>query len=117
MNRLASANIDWTILLGDDKSSDSTTADLSAKLDQTVFSDYETGELSSLGHQRRDLEFEAHLILFAHPEDRMLGTRFRLPPHSTVEIGRSSTSDVSMPGIRSLSRQHARLEHRSEERV
>ncbi|MEM6792673.1 MAG: GGDEF domain-containing protein [Acidobacteriota bacterium] len=93
------------------RSAESTTDDLSAKLEQTVFSDFDTGELSSIGRDRRDLEFEAHLILFAHPEDRMLGTRFRLPPHSTLEIGRSSSADVSMPGVRSLSRHHACLEH------
>ena len=94
-----------------EQAGDSTTDDLSAKLEQTVFSDFETGELSSIGRTQKDLEFEAHLILFAHPEDRMLGTRFRLPPHSQLEIGRSSTSDISMPGVRSLSRHHARLEH------
>ena len=95
----------------DDRTADSTTDDLSAKLEQTIFSDFETGELSSIGRAKKDLEFEAHLILFAHPEDRMLGTRFRLPPHSQLEIGRSSTADISMPGVRSLSRHHARLEH------
>ncbi|MEM8933163.1 MAG: GGDEF domain-containing protein [Acidobacteriota bacterium] len=94
----------------DTKSSESTASDLGSKLDRTVFSEYETGELSSLG-RRHNLEFEAHLILFAHPEDRMLGTRFRLLPHSSLEIGRSSTADISMPGIRSLSRRHVRLEH------
>lgn len=94
----------------DTKSGESTTSDLHSRLEQTVFSDYETGELSSLGRQR-DLEFEAHLILFAHPEDRMLGARFRLPPHAKLEIGRSSSADISMPGIRSLSRHHVRLEH------
>ena len=95
----------------DERPGDSTTDDLSAKLEQTVFSDFETGELSSIGRTKRELEFEAHLILFAHPEDRMLGTRFRLPPHAMLEIGRSSTADISMPGVRSLSRRHARLEH------
>ena len=94
----------------DTKSSESTASDLGSQLDRTVFAEYETGELSSLG-RRHNLEFEAHLILFAHPEDRMLGTRFRLLPHSSLEIGRSSTADISMPGIRSLSRRHVRLEH------
>ncbi|MEO1366686.1 MAG: GGDEF domain-containing protein [Acidobacteriota bacterium] len=94
-----------------ERTSDATTDDLSAKLEQTVFSDFETGELSSIGRAKKELEFEAHLILFAHPEDRMLGTRFRLPPHNRIEIGRSSTADISMPGVRSLSRHHARLEH------
>ncbi|MEL7061044.1 MAG: GGDEF domain-containing protein [Acidobacteriota bacterium] len=95
----------------DDSKDDNTTADLSSKLDKTVFTDHDTGELSELARERADLVFEASLILFAHPEDRMLGTRFRLPPHGRLEIGRSSNCDISMPGIRSLSRHHARLEH------
>lgn len=88
-----------------------TTADVSKAMEKTIFSDHDTSELSSLGRKRAELVFEASLILFAHPEDRMLGTRFRLPPHEILEIGRSSACDISMPGIRSLSRVHARLEH------
>lgn len=94
-----------------DRTRDSTTADLSSKLEQTVFTDYPTGELASLARRQRELEFEAHLILFAHPEDRMLGTRYRLEPHRGVTVGRSSAVDISMPGVRSLSRRHAQLEH------
>lgn len=97
--------------MGDEKTSEATTTDLKTKLEQTVFSEFDTGELSALVSEHRDLEFEAHLILFAHPEDQMLGNRFRLPPQRTLEIGRSSSADISMPGIRSLSRRHARLEH------
>ncbi len=39
----------------------------------------------------------------------MLGSRFRLAPGSTLEIGRSHTSDVSLPDVASISRHHARL--------
>ena len=98
--------------MGKERTTDSTSTDLKTKLiEQTVYSEYDTGELAALAEGRRDLEFEAHLILFAHPEDQMLGSRFRLPPQRTLEIGRSSSVDISMPGIRSLSRRHARLEH------
>jgi len=54
---------------------------------------------------------EANIILISHPEERMLGRRYRLPPHGTMEIGRSSTADISMPHVHSLSRNHARLSH------
>lgn len=97
--------------MAEDRNTESTSTDLRTKIEQTVYSEYDTGELASLSSDQRDLEFEAHLILFAHPEDQMLGSRFRLPPQRTLEIGRSSSADISMPGIRSLSRRHARLEH------
>ncbi|MCG8458009.1 MAG: hypothetical protein MI919_17165, partial [Holophagales bacterium] len=51
----------------EERTQDSTTADISSKLEQTIFTDYPTSELSALAHHRRDLEFEAHLILFSHP--------------------------------------------------
>ncbi len=54
---------------------------------------------------------EANIILISHPDERMLGRRYRLPPHGTLEIGRSSTADISMPHVHSLSRNHARLSH------
>ncbi|MEM9557326.1 MAG: GGDEF domain-containing protein [Acidobacteriota bacterium] len=95
----------------DNQTDEHTTADVSKAMEKTIFSDHDTSELSDLARRRGELVFEASLILFAHPEDRMLGTRFRLPPHEVLEIGRSSSCDISMPGIRSLSRVHARLEH------
>ena len=64
-----------------------------------------------MAQARKDLAIEANLILFSHPEDRMLGTRFRLAPHERLDVGRSSTCQIAMPGVRSLSRKHARLEH------
>jgi len=54
---------------------------------------------------------EANIILIAHPDEHMLGRRYRLPPHGTLEIGRSSNADISMPHVHSLSRNHARLSH------
>ena len=56
-------------------------------------------------------EIEANVILIAHPENRTLGTRFRLRPGSVIEIGRSPTSEISFPEVLSISRTHARLEH------
>jgi two-component system cell cycle response regulator len=56
-------------------------------------------------------EIEANVILIAHPENRTLGTRFRLRPGSIIEIGRSPSSEISFPEVLSISRAHARLEH------
>ncbi len=55
---------------------------------------------------------EANLILIAHPQDEMLGTRYRLRPRGELSIGRSSSANISMPEVQSLSRHHARLCHR-----
>lgn len=52
---------------------------------------------------------EANIILIAHPEHKMLGSRFRLQPSTDFRIGRSNTADVSLPEVLSLSRLHARL--------
>jgi diguanylate cyclase (GGDEF)-like protein len=69
----------------------------------------------SLSSEHRELaavgETEANVILIAHPENRMLGTRFRLRPGSVIEIGRSPSSEISLPEVLSISRSHARLEH------
>jgi diguanylate cyclase (GGDEF)-like protein len=95
-----------------EKSRDSTTADISTKFEHTVFAEQPTGEYAANPENGgRHAEFEAHLILFAHPEDRMLGTRYHLPPHASRVIGRSSSVEISMPGVKSLSRRHAKLEH------
>lgn len=86
-----------------------TTADLSAKLERTLV-EGETGELL-LQRTKRPPAIEAHLILIAHPENQMLGRRYRLPPGGVLEIGRSPSAGISMPNVRSLSRVHARLTH------
>ena len=62
-------------------------------------------------------EVEANIILIAHPENRMLGTRYRLRPGSSIEIGRSPAAEISMPEVLSISRTHARLDHRGSEVV
>lgn len=62
-------------------------------------------------------EVEANVILIAHPENRMLGTRYRVRPGSSIEIGRSPAAEISMPEVLSISRTHARLDHRGSEVV
>jgi diguanylate cyclase (GGDEF)-like protein len=68
------------------------------------------------GGARLDLEWgsslpEASLILIAHPDERMLGSRFRLSPGSAIRIGRSLSAEVSLPEVLSVSRHHARLSY------
>lgn len=55
---------------------------------------------------------EADLILIAHPEHQRLGTRYRLRPGASIEVGRAPTSEISLPEVLSISRQHARLHYR-----
>lgn len=54
---------------------------------------------------------EADIILIAHPDNQRLGTRFRLSPGTTLEVGRSGSVGISLPEVMSLSRKHARLRY------
>ncbi|MGH9363262.1 MAG: diguanylate cyclase [Thermoanaerobaculia bacterium] len=54
---------------------------------------------------------EANVILIAHPESRRLGSRYRVSPGATLEIGRSGAVAISLPEVMSLSRRHARLRY------
>jgi diguanylate cyclase (GGDEF)-like protein len=56
-------------------------------------------------------ESEADIILIAHPESQRLGSRFRLSPGTTLEIGRSGAVGISLPEVMSISRKHARLRY------
>jgi diguanylate cyclase len=56
-------------------------------------------------------DLEADVILIAHPDSQRLGTRYRLSPGTTLEIGRSSSVRISLPEVMSLSRKHARLRY------
>jgi diguanylate cyclase (GGDEF)-like protein len=56
-------------------------------------------------------ESEADIILISHPDSQHLGSRFRLSPGSTLEIGRSASVSISLPEVLSLSRKHARLRY------
>ncbi len=88
---------------------DETTVDLDSVLEMERTALADPLPASAAGSRRA---VEANLILIAHPHDEMLGTRFRLRPRGELSIGRSSTADISMPEVQSLSRLHARLHHR-----
>ncbi|HEV2843971.1 MAG TPA: GGDEF domain-containing protein [Thermoanaerobaculia bacterium] len=57
------------------------------------------------------IETEADIILIAHPESQRLGSRYRLSPGTTLEIGRSAAVGISLPEVMSISRKHARLRY------
>ena len=57
------------------------------------------------------LEVEADVILIAHPDNQRLGSRYRLSPGTTLEIGRSGAVGISLPEVMSISRKHARLRY------
>lgn len=95
----------------DMKKSGETTVDLSSVMVVDRTEHYDSTEAARLQGQHLSAAIEANIILIAHPEDELLGTRFRLPPSGTLEIGRSSATDISLPNVRSLSRLHARLCH------
>jgi diguanylate cyclase (GGDEF)-like protein len=63
------------------------------------------------GFPRAQLESEADVILIAHPENQRLGSRYRVSPGSTMEIGRSAAVGISLPEVMSISRKHARLRY------
>lgn len=58
---------------------------------------------------------EANVILIAHPDGKLLGTRVRMAPGSSFEIGRSTLADISIPKVISVSRRHARIHHSGRE--
>jgi len=86
---------------------------------ETAFSaliEAEACETTSVTPKRRasDPSPEASVIVIAHPQNQMLGTRFRFRSGTTVILGRSPAADISLPEISSMSRQHARLRYRAE---
>ncbi len=52
---------------------------------------------------------EANFILIAHPEGKRLGSRFRLAPGRSLEVGRDPQCGISVPEVLSISRRHAQL--------
>jgi two-component system cell cycle response regulator len=52
---------------------------------------------------------EANLIVIAHPNQAMLGRRYRITADTPLEVGRSSETTLSFPDVPSISRRHARL--------
>jgi len=74
---------------------------------------YDTAERAGLLEDPNDAELlDADVILIAHPENRRLGTRFRLSPGGRMDLGRSMSVEIPLPEVLSISRQHARLEYR-----
>ena len=80
---------------------------------------HESGMTQTFEHASRErggsgpmhVESEADVILIAHPEGQRLGSRFRLSPGTTLEIGRSAAVGISLPEVMSISRKHARLRY------
>jgi len=72
---------------------------------------FESATRERTGHGHAVADSEADIILIAHPESQRLGSRFRLSPGSTLEIGRSASVRISLPEVLSLSRKHARLRY------
>jgi diguanylate cyclase (GGDEF)-like protein len=52
---------------------------------------------------------EPILVLISHPEQRLLGTRYRVRPQSELTIGRSPDCTIDFPDVSSVSRVHARI--------
>jgi diguanylate cyclase (GGDEF)-like protein len=85
--------------------------ELAALQESGLTQTYDTAEREGLFEDDENL-LEADVILIAHPENRRLGTRFRLRPGQRMEVGRSHSVEVSLPEVLSISRQHALLEYR-----
>lgn len=92
----------------DDASTDSLElgTDASISLTQTYQAASKSGNRKAAG-----TAFEANVILIAHPDNLLLGHRFRLSPGAVIEIGRSPSAEISLPEVLSISRNHARVEH------
>jgi diguanylate cyclase (GGDEF)-like protein len=72
---------------------------------------FETTSRERKLHEVTPIQLEADVILIAHPENQRLGSRFRLSPGTTLEVGRSAAVGISLPEVMSISRKHARLRY------
>jgi diguanylate cyclase (GGDEF)-like protein len=72
---------------------------------------FETTSRERKLHEVSPIQLEADVILIAHPENQRLGSRFRLSPGTTLEVGRSAAVGISLPEVMSISRKHARLRY------
>lgn len=86
--------------------------DLSSLQESGLTHAYETTTAERRRNGSDGSQVEADLILIAHPEHQRLGTRFRLRPGASMEVGRAPSSEISLPEVLSISRQHARLHYR-----
>jgi two-component system, cell cycle response regulator len=93
------------------RDSDTDGLDLSALHESGLTQTYETANRERFGRGAGMGEVEADIILIAHPEGQRLGSRFRLSPGTTLEIGRSGSVGISLPEVMSISRKHARLRY------
>jgi diguanylate cyclase len=91
--------------------SDTDDIDLSPIHESGMTQTFEGASRERGGLPLSQLETEADIILIAHPESQRLGSRFRLSPGTTLEIGRSAAVGISLPEVMSISRKHARLRY------
>lgn len=54
---------------------------------------------------------EANLIVIWHPDEELLGRRYRLTAGSTLEIGRAGSCEIVLAGVLSVSRRHAQISY------
>jgi diguanylate cyclase (GGDEF)-like protein len=91
--------------------SDTDDIDISSIHESGMTQTFEGAARERGGHPFGQVETEADIILIAHPENQRLGSRFRLSPGTTLEIGRSAAVGISLPEVMSISRKHARLRY------
>ena len=91
--------------------SDTDDIDLSPLHESGATQTFEGSSRGSGGSGPVHVESEADVILIAHPESQRLGSRYRLSPGTTLEIGRSAAVGISLPEVMSISRKHARLRY------
>jgi diguanylate cyclase (GGDEF)-like protein len=63
--------------------------------------------MAALAPGARAARGDAELIVIAHPDPKMIGSRYRIPRKSSVVVGRADNADLRLSGSPSLSRHHA----------
>lgn len=63
--------------------------------------------LATLDPSPRALRGDAELIVIAHPDPKMIGSRYRIPRMPSVAVGRAESADLRLSGSPSMSRHHA----------
>ncbi|MEM7049013.1 MAG: GGDEF domain-containing protein [Acidobacteriota bacterium] len=92
--------------------SDTDNLDISSLQESGLTQAYETTEHGVVDEDVTGSDVEANLILIAHPDGQRLGTRLRMTSGTSLEVGRAPSSDISLPEVLSISRQHARIHYR-----
>lgn len=88
--------------------------DLAALQESGLTQTYQPDTTESSAPRPAAKRVEANIILIAHPDDKRLGSRFRLSPGASLLIGRNPDATISLPEVLSISRDHAQLEHQGE---